>query len=533
MALHARFQQAFTLREEILADLQFSFAQFGHHPSPELWVGISDVVSRLVLMADGKCLPRPYLSRLDPGVGKTQTAVHFIRNLLKSPDHRDVAVLYCVSRLDEIPSLAADLGKENVGVFTRDDEKNKLGSDPYWARVLITTQQMVDSRLSDGKSFGELKCFHYTGKPRQVKIWDESMMPAEELTLDPFRLGAMPEFLCNLSLPLAEKIQAVTEEVRRLKPGSTYAFFDPSEFVEYDKAKAVLANLKENRFRETGETIWKLAGKTVRVRYELKSGNTLLDYRNHLPDDFFPVLILDASGRVRETYKLWEEHRKGLVMLRAAAKNYSNLTVHVWSKGGGKKTWRENSASLIEGIIRTINKKPDQKWLIVTHKEDDWLDKGQERIPNLESAIRDQVNIPGNLYFLTWGNAHATNDFVECTNVILAGTLFYPGSVYEVRARASMGLPAAEELGEKTLTKLVQWEHKHLILQAACRGSVRKCEGDHCMPMNLYLIANNKTGIPSLLGDIFPACKVEEWFPTGRPPWQEARPRPYDPGCSP
>ena len=60
-------------------------------------------------------------------------------------------------------------------------------------------------------------------------------------------------------------------------------------------------------------------------------------------------------------------------------------------------------------------------------------------------------------------------------------------------------------------------EHKNLILQAACRGSVRKCIGDQCAAMDLYLIASNRTGIPYVLREIFPGAKLEPWLPNAKP----------------
>ncbi len=99
-------------------------------------------------------------------------------------------------------------------------------------------------------------------------------------------------------------------------------------------------------------------------------GNTALGYRGHLPADFFPVLILDASGRVRTTYRFWERDRGGLVMLPSATKRYDNLTIHVWNKAGGKSAFRSNAGDLVEGIAATINSKPGEEWLVILHKED-------------------------------------------------------------------------------------------------------------------------------------------------------------------
>ena len=247
------------------------------------------------------------------------------------------------------------------------------------------------------------------------------------------------------------------------------------------------------------------------------TGNTLLDYRNHLPRDFYPVVILDASGRVRTIYEFWQTDRRDLVILATAHKRYDNLTIHVWNRGGGKSAFRSQSSALIEGIAATINTKTDEPWLVILHKEDEGHFSRQKCIPDLMKLIGDLVTKPDSVASLTWGNEKATNEFSHVKNVILAGTLFYPKSTYEVRGRASKGMAAEDELDVASFKALEMGEHKNLILQAACRGSVRKCVGDQCKPMDLYLIASIKTGIPYVLKSIFPGARMKSWLPTDKP----------------
>ena len=140
-------------------------------------------------------------------------------------------------------------------------------------------------------------------------------------------------------------------------------------------------------------------------------GNTLLDYRNHLPEDFYPVVIFDASGRVRQTYRNWQKDRGNLVILATANKRYDNLNIHVWDRGGGKSAFRNQSSDLIEGIAATINTKPEEEWLVIAHKEDEWRMLGQNGIPDLMKHLSDLVDKPANVSSLTWGNEKATNDF--------------------------------------------------------------------------------------------------------------------------
>ena len=490
------------LTDKTLSDLRSTFSQYGHEPSEAMWVGIRALIDALAGMANGTLHHLPYLSPLDPGVGKTEAVVHFIRNLVASPSHGDVGVLICVSHLREIGTLIHKMGldREDVAVFTRDDETNALGSDDIDnARVLFVTQQMVDSRLSDGKAFSDLSLFHFKGNPRQVKIWDEEMLPAEELTLNVDALARLPSLLRKISSPLADRIHTICEEVRSVANGTSYRFPDfVGEYeLDYEDAKAGFSK-EPARDREASRILWSLSGKLVRVRMDLR-GNTLLDYRNHLPEDFYPVVILDASGRVRTTYENWQKDRRNLVKLATADKSYTNLNIHVWNRGGGKSAFRTNPGDLIEGIAATINLKPDEQWLVVLHKEDEFSIPSRRGIPDLMKLIGDLVVNPANVKSLTWGNEKATNEFSGVRNVILAGTLFYPKSVYEVRARASKGLDPAEELDLDSYKALEMGEHKNLILQAACRGSVRKCVGDQCAAMDLYLIASNRTGIPYVL----------------------------------
>jgi len=224
-----------------------------------MWVGIAALVDALEQMANGTLRPLPHLSPLDPGVGKTEAVVEFIRSLLSSRYHRDVGVLICVSRLEEIKTLIEkmQLAKEDVAVYTTDGDTNALGSEDIDnAQVLFTTQQMVDSRLSDGKAFEDLSLLHFRGKPRQVKIWDEAMLPAEELTLNVYSLARLPSLISKISSPLAERLLALCEEVRSVDKATTYKFPDLEEEygLAYEDAKAAFSK-QLPRDREAARTL--------------------------------------------------------------------------------------------------------------------------------------------------------------------------------------------------------------------------------------------------------------------------------------
>src|SRR5215212_4181101 len=88
----------------------FTSSKGGHRPSRRMWRGITDLADCLQRMADGECEPRFYVSSLDPGVGKTQTVIHFLRALLASREHDHVGVVLFFYTKQQIEEVIAQAG---------------------------------------------------------------------------------------------------------------------------------------------------------------------------------------------------------------------------------------------------------------------------------------------------------------------------------------------------------------------------------------------------------------------------------------
>ena len=95
------------------------------------------------------------------------------------------------------------------------------------------------------------------------------------------------------------------------------------------------------------------------IRRDGRFGNAVLDFKQTLPDDLAPMVILDASGRVRQTYVDLAATGR-LLRLLSAPKRYDQLTVHVWRTGGGKPSFADNGAKLTAGIAKTIDTRPTE-----------------------------------------------------------------------------------------------------------------------------------------------------------------------------
>lgn len=498
------------------------FASKNHRPSEDMWDALVDLTMTLENMAVGRSQPKFFLSSLDPGVGKTQTITHFVDVLLSQPSCDDVGVVLCVGRLSEVKSLVSNMGvpSDNLAIKTSNEELNALGdAEIDKAQVLITTQQMLEKKLN-GRPFSEASTFFYRGKPRAVRIWDKSYLPGQTITLNRDDVAFLFKPLRYTFAALTDQLERLFVALRDVEDGTVMELpdFATDNAVDLNDILSLFDGSRDNDDRKLKEdqrmsvsSLWFLSGKTVTIRRDGQMGNTVIDYRDTLPDDLVPMVVLDASGRVRETYRDLEQSRGTLVRLKTAVKRYDNLKLHIWQTGGGKRAFQTKGDKLAEGIAKTINTKPDERWLVVVHRPDG-------RVGDVERTVRELVTaLPQNVTFITWGQHMATNDYVDVSNVILAGTLFYRPSYYEALKRLAAGRSARDGVVTKDEIKRVMvGEHAHSVLQALCRCSVRRCDGEFCHPCDAYVIASVKSGIPAALPSIFPGCHVVRWRPIER-----------------
>lgn len=495
-----------------------------HRPSPEMYAALEDIASTLAAMAKGEAAPKVYLSSLDPGVGKTTVVRCFIDTLLEWPEDAHVGVLICVARLAEISHLVDRIGipDDMFAVFTADAELNKLGkAAPQSAQALFTTQQMVERRLQGGR-FKDCEAFHYRGKSRAVRVWDETWLPGQGLSVSRYVMSGLLQLLVRGGLhSLADTMEDVFTQVRALEDGDRVELPDFAQHADLNELLGLVDLPRDNaeknyqqRQREELAAMWYLSGKMVSIRKDGKDGQAMLTYRETLPEDLAPLLVLDASGRVRHTYQEMEKGRRNIERLRSAVKRYDRLRVHVWNTGGGKGSFvkgEKSAQELINGIASTVNSKPNEEWLVIHHTPN------RRTVDVVESVRGLLVGNKERVHFLNWGRHMATNEYQHVRNVVLAGTLFYRPSQYEALGRLAAGMhPVEGTYPEDSFKRIADGESRHGILQALCRASVRGCDGDQAHECNAYIIASVRTGIPSALPDLFPGCQVVQWRPVKR-----------------
>ena len=346
------------------------FAEWKHDPSPAQWDALTDLAAHLEAMADGSAKPMYYLSSLDPGVGKTQTISHFMNALQRSPEHKDVGVIVFVGRRQEISSFihSMDLNEQDyaVGVSENDPEGaklNQLGNPlPDKARLLFTTQQMLEARTKSRSEFESIEAFYFRGKPRTVRIWDETCLPARALTLDVETIQELEKVATKADQGLLrDSLGQIIVDIREHVGGViTLPDLRSGTNLDDDTLNSIYSGQVQN-LRDAIFDLALLSGRTAAVVRDGKN-RTIVHYANTLPDDLKPMVITDASGRVRQTYHYWSDGRGDLVRLRQGDKSYSNVQVHVWERAGSKSAWRTGHAELISCIASAIGCRSGSGW---------------------------------------------------------------------------------------------------------------------------------------------------------------------------
>lgn len=477
---------------------------FGSSLSGDSRVAIHALLTSLEAGLRGELEPAYYLSAIDPGIGKTLSVATFLRAWKEGGFDPSSSVLIGVSRLEEIETYLehAGLDRTDIAVLTSNPDMNALGTPQTQhdhARVFFTTQQMIESRTK-GKAFGNAYEFHYQGKPRVLRIWDESLTLAEPLTLRVDDLGL-------LASPLRHTHPALIREVRSLQR----ALWDvvAGDVVQVPASLATLAPARRINVDPVGavvETLKHLGGRAVTV-VEVGSGDMrLAGSAAPFPDDFAPVIILDASGRVRSTYRLWEDALGNLRRLPTAANDYRRLRVHLWERAVGKDAFgaegtREDVVAAVISIIKDGGH--DGHWLVITYK-----DYGEM----VEDALRRAVEFDDSkrLHVLTWGRHHGTNAFGDFGNVVIIGQPTYGQASYPALASAACG---GHAVPEGALGMLKEGEYRHHLLQALTRASVRRSVNGVAGACNAYIVTSPGNRAREAINATFPGCAIEPWSP--------------------
>jgi hypothetical protein len=473
------------LATSAMVDLEATLSTFGSSLSPDGHTAISALLTTLEAGLSGDLAPSYYLSSIDPGTGKTLAVSKFLRAWKAAGFLPASSVLVCVSRLSEVETYL--------------QATNALGcpeAQHGLAPVMFTTQQRIGYRARKA-TMAELDGFFFKGEPRTLRIWDESALLGENLTVRVDELAALMAPMRSTQPKYVDQLRGFIQSLWAAEAGSTITV--PEALATTKGSSGLLRNQKD-----TIGILSRLAGSEVRLVDVGKGDVRLAGSAQLLPADFAPAVILDASGRVRETYKLWEERKGGLVRLPAAANDYQDLTIHLWERAAGRERIDNPvvRAEVAKVVAEAVQGRPGEEWLIVHYL-------GAE---GLLEAIRGLVgpSLAQRVHGLTWGMHHGTNAYAHVPNIVIVGQNTYGKADYPALASAAVG-GGAPELSDEEAGALHQGEHAHNLLQALCRSSVRRAANGRAGVARAYLIQSPWVGLEGLLDRCFPGHRRGEW----------------------
>lgn len=351
-------------------------------------------------------------------------------------------------------------------------------------------------RRTHRKAFNAAAEFHFQDEPRPLRIWDESLIPGDPQSLSLDELGQLASPLRYRYRTFVEAVEGLQDTLRQAKPG---------EVIEVPECLATLAPPRPPvGIGKVMKTVKAMAGRKFLLVDGGGGAKVLVGSTRSLPDDFAPAVILDASGRVRTTYDLWQQHRGTLHRLPPAQSDYSNLSVRLWKQASGKVTLEnpENRSRIAEGIAQVINDEDPADWLIIHYK-------GNRAIFEEVSALVENRPLV-RLHSLTWGQHHGTNAYADITNVVVVGRQHYGEAGFYALCAAASGLPA-DRLAQLEVNNVARGEFKHHLLQAVCRSSVRRSRDGRAEKCRAFIVTTGNAEIERQIGDTFPGCHVWPW----------------------
>jgi len=455
--------------------------------------------------------PIYHLASFEPGSGKTATLCGFLKAWKFAGFVPANGALIVLSTHKEIQDCIVRSGLDPADfavLIAKDKELSEMGRiDHQAAPVLFTTQEKL-RRLCDGQpSFAAVEALHFLGQPRRLRVWDEAFLPATGEIIRKDTLLSPLEDLRPVAPIVAASLDALGDSLGVDRAG---------QVVEVPTASKAAYTALKARYGEQQSERWRpligLAGRQALIVHGGGHGLYLAGPGRTLPTDFAPALILDASGRVRETYGTMEAN--GILRrLPEAHANYSRLRVHHWDRAASRSTLMDPKArqEVLQAAAEAINDSGDQEepWLVIHPKAR--ASDGYDAFKELSGLITN----PQRLTSLHWGNHHGTNDYRHIRKVLVLGLWRLPEPAYAALHAAAGGC-LATAADRATLDTIRDGEHRHNLLQAICRSSVRNWTDGLCGECEVFLVGRLGKEGKQLLQKTFPGARVGDWTPVNK-----------------
>jgi hypothetical protein len=453
-----------------------------------------------------------HLFPVDCGGGKSMFIIDILRLWKQLKFQPDGGVIVALHTLEGVEAFATNCGldKSDYAVFTGKEMLNAYGRGRDGANdapVLFTTQQMAIARMDREGSFGGIAEFHYKGRPRRCRLWDESLEPAPAIVIPLDVLSALPGKLRrshSAYVAILDDILAHVHGARDRDAMSIPQVLDHAGdaiVATFDE----LALLKEEQ--EAVRKLARLAGRTVGIERGPLGQLAFVGAGKPLPTDFMPVIVFDASARLRDTYRLQEQFQGNVVRMAGVEHSYADTSIHLCKVpiGTDKLADPVHRGEILTAAADLINSDPDADWLVIHHM-------AKTGRYDIEAELKGLLNDKRQARFIHWGSHYGSNAYRMIQKVIVIGMWRKPDWVYAALHMASSG-QGYEAVTKEACKALRQQEHCHDLMQAIGRSNIRNVLDGVAGRVDAYVFASPEDGLEDRIRATFPGCKMVPWEP--------------------
>lgn len=505
----------------------FASGPIPHEPSTGQWAALGDLLRHLDDAARGLAGPSVYLSAIPAGTGKSSSLAAYAAALCASSAHAAVGMLILCSRVAEVRDMAAALQpcRDRLHVIC-DERKNPevvaLGGveRANAAQIVVATQAALKASLRGQSDFSLLARFHYRGRARAIRCWDEAYSMRRPVILDSDSVQALAGAIRKQS---SEAVKALRQWSLDLEEAPT----GPCEVPDFGALGVDFGTLEDDCLQDEelltqAKALRDVSGQRGWIIPDNLSGPAMVRHIPELPASLLPVLVTDASAAKavnHEAYRQMEVSGLPIVRLTEAGKTYRNLMVRIVPASASRSVFTDRKSTrgreLIDMAVRYVRSVAPAEVLIVAYKKTRYplANVGEKTIAAaIDARLTQDERL--RVRHISWGAHTATNSHSAVRHVLLLGLNFTPASSQYADAAAQLAKPMMtadpdDHPAKDDISALRDARLRDSVLQAVLRGAARKGRDGDCGEMETVIVQTTQTGLSVAdYAGMFPGCRI-------------------------
>ncbi|QEY32032.1 hypothetical protein EVJ50_07055 [Synechococcus sp. RSCCF101] len=507
-----------------------------------------------------------------PGLGKTTTLRFFLLETIKGwrtgEIPKDRGIMVCSNQVTELEDhvlfLQDQLGEAvvpEIGLYHTKTEVK--GFQPRVERVsydalsqypiVFCTQSLLrrkgtslHHRRSNAESQISDLCF-YGGQVRLL-CWDEEAIAtsATHLSLSMLRIfrerhGQLPleslDVLVDRVLdPFLAKVKAASLDSS--KPSTMVSVPEleayPSGRDRHDVEKVLSSEKCKKKYGDDvvkhAKVLAQWSGQSGLIRFLTNnatdsSEELVMKHVVEVPDALDRAVVTDASALTSRLIQL-DPSLQPSPFIREYGKQlkrYDNLTLYVMRRAAGKSRFLEGDEISPEwrGLAKEVIPKirdhsPAGDCLVVTFRGSGKDSDGCRNTRHIHQALESSGISTEGIHYTTYGKHKATNEYRDCTSVVLLGTYHYDERVVSSLARAQTRTPekqVADYTTREILNSQTAADIQQALSRGMCRSVMKAADIIQAKPMVGFVALSSREqhGVLELLEEAFPGIRILDY----------------------